>query len=40
MSAVMSHTLSYTGYSAASCCVWLLSALLNKARWAGRDQRV
>ena len=22
------------------CCSWLLSALLNKARWADRDQRV
>ncbi len=26
--------------SSESCCFWLLSALLNKVRWAGRDRRV
>lgn len=26
--------------SSESCCFWLFSALLNKARWAGRDRRV
>lgn len=32
---VRSHTHLVTLSSSESCCSWLLSALLNKARWAG-----
>lgn len=36
----MNHTHSLHWVSTVSCCFWLLLALLNKARWAGRNQRV